>query len=174
ERGVGLARVDDQREAEVRGKLAPDVAPRVAGVVASVDAPVVLQEERARPARAEPHLVDALPELRRLVAGREGRPDPRGPWPPRAPAVRRAVDAAGGGRHAHAVAVRGVGDDGVEAEAPAPRLPLRPVRVVPEAPHEVEARPAVLRAEERGRLDARPDHPRLVVPPWLELPDALD
>src|SRR4029450_5218326 len=71
---VRIAGVRDDREAEVAGEALADVGPRLAGIVAAVDAPVMLQVQALGAAGRGGDLVDALAELGILVGlGQEDR-----------------------------------------------------------------------------------------------------
>src|SRR5512141_54933 len=115
-------------------------------------------------------LVDALPELRVLLF-EEVRLDPAVAGPPGLAVVVGAVDAAGRGRDGEPVAARRIRQDGVKAEPAAPRRPLRPVRVVPEAFVQRPALSSVAGFEQSGGLDADEDLLGLVVETGLDLPD---
>src|SRR5207249_8427948 len=86
----------------------------------------------------------------------------------RAPAILAEIVAAGGNAEMNALSV---GQDGVQAEAAGPRLPLSRVLVVADAGDHLPGVAPVAAAEERGRLDAAPQV--LLVRSRLERPDVL-
>ena len=107
--------------------------PRAAAVVAAVDPAVVLEVEPLGVAGVAGHLVHALAELEVVSVGHEADDDPPVARLPRRAAVVGAVDAGRGDGDQQALRVVRVDEDGVQAQPTAARLPLRPVRVVPEA-----------------------------------------
>jgi hypothetical protein len=108
----------------------------VAAVVAAIEAPVVLQEERARALRVERDLVHALPELGMLV-GQEVGTHAVVARAPRPPAVVGAIDAARRDGDDHAPAILGVGQDRVQAETAPARLPARAIGMLVQAAHQL-------------------------------------
>src|SRR5436309_526252 len=61
--GVGLVRVDVDREPEVARQVPADLLPRLAGVVAAHDVPVLLHEEHARTRAVRRDAVNAVADL---------------------------------------------------------------------------------------------------------------
>src|SRR5881397_2811047 len=99
------------------------------------------------------HLVHALAVFGVLV-GQELRAHALIAGLPAAAAVVGAIDAAGRDRDRQALAIGGMGEDGVKAQPTAAWLPTRAMRVVVESAVERPGLPTVARFEERGRLDA--------------------
>src|SRR6185369_5877137 len=93
---------------------------------------------------------------------------------PASASVLGAVDAAGGDGDPHAIAVRLVEDDRVQAQAAAARLPLPAVRVVEQALVQRPGLAGVIRAEQGRRLDTRVQSVRLLGAAGNDLPDALE
>ncbi len=60
---VRLVRAHGDREPEVGRQVPADLVPRVAGVVAAHDVPVLLHEQHARPRRVHREAVDAVADL---------------------------------------------------------------------------------------------------------------
>ena len=144
----------------------------LAAIVAAIQAPVVLEEHAVRP-RARLHdLVHALAELGMLVGQELGAHTAVG-RPPRRPAVVARVHAARRDRDGHPRRVGGIEHDRVQAEAAAARLPLRPVRVVPQAVVQRPRLAAVVRREDRGRFDAAVERVGLRGARRNDLPDLL-
>src|SRR6185369_8848730 len=85
--------VDDK--AEVRGQVAADFVPVVAGIVAAHDVPVLLHEEYAGARRVHGDAVNAMAHLGRGV-GHDFGPQPAGDGPPGLAAVVGAKGAGGG------------------------------------------------------------------------------
>ena len=69
--GLRLVRVDLDREAEVGGQVAADFVPRLAGVVAAHDVPVLLHEQHSRARPVHRDAVDAVADLRSRVGNIE-------------------------------------------------------------------------------------------------------
>ena len=132
---------------------------------------MVLEVETIRVGRIAPDLVDALAELD-VGIGQEHRPDAAVARPPRRSAVVRSVHPAGGDGHRQGVGLPGIDQDGVQAQAPTAGSPLRTVRVVPQALHELEAPAAVAAAEQGSGLHAGVDDVGLVDRAGDKLPDA--
>src|SRR2546428_621431 len=61
--GVWFVRVDVDREAEVGRQIAADLPPRLAGVVAAHDVPVLLHEQHARTRAVHRDAVNAVADL---------------------------------------------------------------------------------------------------------------
>ena len=165
--------MDDDRESEVGRQAVGDRRPLAAGVVGPVDAVVVLGVHPFRPGRMRGDLVHALPELGPRV-GEEVGLDALVGRVPAATAVGGLVDPAGRHGHRDLLSVVGMGHDRVDGLPPEPGSPVRPVRVVPQRPDELEGLAAVRRPEQRRRLGAGVDHPGIVRPARLDLPDPLD
>ncbi len=148
-----LPRVDHDREAEVRGEVVADRHPGVRAVVGPVDTSVVLGEEAVGVLGVPADLVDALAELGVLLPlGHEVGDDAAVGGSPGLAGVVGAVHPARRHRHDHAVRVVRVREDRVDRLAAEAGAPLRPVRVVPQRPDELEGLAPVLGAEERGGL----------------------
>src|SRR6185436_9624452 len=94
--GVGVVRIHFHRKAEIRWQSFSDVLPRVTGVVASIDAPMMLKEHAIWIRRMAHNFVHALAPLGILLIGRqEFRADPFVARFPALSAVFRAIDTAG-------------------------------------------------------------------------------
>ncbi len=165
----GALGVHDQREAEVAGQCLADRRPGIAAVVAAVHTPVVLQEQHPRTARVSIHLVHALAEFGWLGIGQEWCGDAAVAGLPGVLAVLAAVHAAGGDGDQHPLLVSGVRQDGMQAQPAAARLPLRSVRMVPQAADQGERLIETGRTEQRGGfhagVDRLADGPDLPDPP---------
>ena len=61
--GVRLVRVNVDREPEVGRQVAADLVPRLAGVVAAHDVPVLLHEQHVRTRRVHGDAVNAVADL---------------------------------------------------------------------------------------------------------------
>src|SRR5207248_11149645 len=131
------------------------------------EAAVVLQVEPARRVLGARDLVHALAPLGKRI-GSEADADALVGGHERAPAVLAEIVAAGGDAEMEALSVE---QDGVQAEAARPRLPLARVLVVADTGDHLPGVAAVAAAEERGRLDAAPQV--LLVRSRLERPDVL-
>jgi hypothetical protein len=134
---------------------------------------MVLQVVAVRVGGVASHLVYALSELRprirqevRLDAGVRGSPGRT--------AVRRPVDAAGRHRDQHPPRILQMRQNRVDRLAAEAGTPLRPVRVFPEAAHQLVGPAAVRRAEQRRRLGAGVDHVGFRRTCRRDLPDPLD
>ncbi len=162
---VGVVRMDDDREPEVRGQPLGDRSPGLAVVVAAQHADVGPRPARARPVgpaavvlHVKPprrggvtsNLVHALAELG-VGVGSEPGTDALVGRPERDPAVVAHVVAAGGNPHVKPLAIA---DDRVQAEAAVAWLPLARVLVVAQAFDHLPRVAGVTTPEQRGRFDA--------------------
>ena len=159
-------------KAEVGRDAVRDVGPRLAAVIGAVKAPVVLQEHPLRARLRLRHLVDALAELRMLVWEEVGA-DALVRRPPAFARVFRHVHAGGRDRHTNARRVARIEQDRVQAQPAAARLPLRPLRMIPEPFDEVPRIARIGRLEQRRRLDAAVDRVRFRIASGDDLPDIL-
>src|SRR5229473_4448531 len=123
---VGMHR---HRKSKVRWYAPGDVAPRIAAIVAAVQSEMVLEKQAIRARGVAHHLVHALAKLR-ILLGQELRPDSLVAGFPRAAAIHRPVNPGGGDRHQHPLGVRRVGDDRMQAQSPASRLPSASMRMI--------------------------------------------
>src|SRR5262249_35679416 len=119
----GRGGVDGDREAEVAGKVAADLVPGVAGVVAAHDVPMLLHEDRVRPRLVDRHAVNAVPDVGVRVGELVRRREPAVDRTPGLATVVGAEGAAGGDRGVDAVGVVAVDDDGVQPHAAGARRP---------------------------------------------------
>ena len=118
-----IVRVNGDREAEVAGQIATDLAPVVAAVVAAHDVPVLLHVERVRPARMNRDIVHAVSN----VGDRIG--DVIGPQAlvdrlPRPAAILGPECARRGDSADDAVFIRRIDDDRVQAQSAGARRPI--------------------------------------------------
>jgi hypothetical protein len=67
-----------------------------------------------------------------------------------------------------------VEQNGVQTESAAAGLPRWPMWVIPQPAHQLESLATVVRAEQRGRLDADIHDVGLIGPGWRDLPGLLD
>src|SRR4029079_17398033 len=112
-----VVRIDLHGEAEIGRQALADVIPRIAGVVAAIYAPVMLQKHPRRVRRMRHHLVHALSPFRILLVGRhEARADTFVTWLPGFAAVVRAVNTTSRDRDIKAPRIRWIGKDRVETE----------------------------------------------------------
>jgi hypothetical protein len=110
-------------------------------------------------------LVHALAELG-VGVRQEGGPDALVGGRPGVPAVLGPVHAAGGHGDQDAVRVGRMRQDRVDRLASVTRIPLRPVRVIPQRADDLEPNSPIFRAEQRRRLCSGVDDVRLTR--WLE------
>src|SRR5687767_4642852 len=87
------------------------------------------------------------------------------------PCVFGPVNSAGGDRDGHSVRIAKIGQNGVEAQAAAARLPLRALLEVEKPFDRSPALAAVMRLEQRSGLDSRIAHVPVVPAPRFYLPD---
>src|SRR5688572_16635315 len=119
-------------------------------------------------------LVNTLSELRITMFGRKKiRAYADVSRVPARATVVGAIDASGRDRDVHPVFVRGIRKDGVQTQAAAAGLPLRPVRMIEKTFHQRPARACVVRSKKRGRFDAAEERVRLIRMPLFNLPDLL-
>jgi hypothetical protein len=165
-------RVDLDREPEVGRQVAADLVPRLAGVVAAHDVPVLLHEQHLRTRRVHRDAVHAVADLGGLLR------DAFGPQAAvhRAPVLAGVVGpkrARSGDRDEHPPGIDGIEDDRVQAHPTGAGLPGRPGAVAAQAGELLPGLPAVDRAEQGGVLDPCVDRVR-VRQRRLEMPDARE
>src|SRR6202011_1999830 len=114
---------------KIGGHSVADVLPGFSRIVRAIQAPVVLEEEAFGPARVHHDFVYALSELR-IFFGHELHANAPVAGAPGASSIVGSVSAARGNRDIHTLMVRGIGQNGVQAEAAVPGNPARPVRMI--------------------------------------------
>src|SRR5215471_5502533 len=173
-RGVGRARMHDDREPERRRLDAGDLRKRLALVGGDEDAVVVLHPHALRRRRTLRKTMDILGDgvvglLRRGVFG----PHAFAPQRPACAAILGEPDAAGRDRDPHTLRITRVHADRMDAgQVGAAPHPLFALGMIPERADHVPALPAIARAEEPARQRSTPDDAGLVAATGLERPDA--
>src|SRR5260370_28953566 len=143
----------DHWKTKVRRDALGNVLPRCSAVIASVEAPVILQVEPLRASRRPRNLVDALAELGMLV-GEEIGANPLVRSAPAAPSITRLVDATGANGDQDIGRSLSAEHDGVQAEPTPTGLPAGAVRMIEETLHQGPRFSGVARLEEGARLHA--------------------
>src|SRR5215472_12664620 len=116
-------RVGDHAETEVGGHTLGDVLPGVAIVVTAIQPPMVLEIQTIWVRRIAYHLVHALAEFG-MFFGKKLCANSLIARLPRFPAIVGAIHAAGRHGDDHALAIRGMGRDGMKALAASAGRPL--------------------------------------------------
>ena len=103
---VGIVRIHFEGEAEIRRQTLADVIPRVTGIVAAIDTPMMLQKHSIGIRRVTHDLMHALAPFRILLIGRhEAGADTLIPWLPILPAIISPINAAGRNGYPHSISV---------------------------------------------------------------------
>jgi hypothetical protein len=151
--GLRLVRVHVDREAEIGGQVTAHLVPRVAGVVAAHDVPVLLHEEHVGTRGVDGQTMHAVPHIRVRIRdglGVQSLVD----W---TPALATVVAAERPGRRYRDVDppfIAGTDDDGVQAHSSRPGLPGRTGTVLAKSRVLLPALPTVRGAKEGRVLDA--------------------
>ena len=114
--------VDD--EAKIGGKIAADLAPAVAGVVAAHHVPMLLHEEHIWPRAVHGDMMNAVAHLSSGV-GHHWRHQALVDRLPCLAAIVGSEGSGGGDGDVHALLVGGIDDNGVQTHAARSRLPVR-------------------------------------------------
>src|SRR5262249_40201463 len=158
-RGVALARMHDNGEAEGRGLDAGDLLERLALVGGDEDAVVVLHPHAPRRGAA---LHETMHVLGDGIVGLLGRgvfgAHPVAAQAPARAAILREPDAAGRDRDPHALGIAWIDADRMETgQVRAAAHPLLALGMIPERADHVPALPMIDRAEEPTRQRSAPD-----------------
>ena len=114
--------MDVDREAEVGRQVAADLMPRLAGIVAAHDVPVLLHEQHARAGAVPRDAVHAVTDLGRRVRNLLGA-QAAIHRPPRLAAIVGAEDAGRGDRDEDPPGLGGIQEDRVQAHSAGAGLP---------------------------------------------------
>src|ERR1043165_4416780 len=148
-------RIDLQRETKIRRQTFADIVPGIAGVVASINAPVMLQEHARWRRRMAHDFVHALAPLGMLLVGwHERRADALVARLPILTAIVGAVDAARGNGDKHSLRICRIRKNRMKTKPAASRLPLWTVRMIEQALIQNPGFTAIRRFKKRRRLDS--------------------
>src|SRR5882762_9429392 len=170
--GLRLVRVNVDHEAEVGGQIAADFLPKVAGVVAAHDVPVLLHEEDVRARRVHGNVVNAVADLGSGV-GDVLRAQSLVDGPPGLAAVVGTEGARGRDGDVDAAGVLRIENYGVEAQPTGAGLPAWPGAMAAQSGKLVPGLATVLRAEQGGVLDSGVDRIR-IGRRGFEMPNSLE
>ena len=165
-------RVDVDREPEVARQVAADLSPRLAGVVAAHDVPVLLHEQHVRTRPVHRDAVNAVADLGRRVGDLLG-PEAAVDRPPRLAGVVGPEHARRRDGDEDPPGMARIEQDRVQAHPAGARLPGGRRGVVAQSGELLPGLPAVGRAEQGGVLDPGVDRVR-IGRRWLEVPDARE
>ena len=144
--GLRLVRVYVDHEPEVGGQVSADLVPRVAGVVAAHDVPVLLHKEHVRARAVHGDVVNAVADLG-IRVGDVLRMQSLVDGPPGLAAVVGAEGARGRDGDVDPLGIARIQNDGVEAHATGARLPLGPCAMTAQPGEFLPVLPAIGRAE---------------------------
>ena len=170
--GIGVVDIQGNRETKFRGQTLLDISPVITGIRALVDATVVLLVQYIRLGRMLDEPVNTLPELR-IHRRQEAGPHIFVGKDPAAASIIRAHAAHSRDAHPHSGCIRGVGNDGVQAQSTGSRLPAFTCRMIGKPGIQVPGHTAISADPQTCRIDAHVDGSRLIKPAWLDHPDVV-